>query len=127
MPRVLVETLVNDGTADNNRYLGGLGYNPVGSATQADYTTKVNAVESNHPRHFLIRVVTSGATGWQNANTLHLTSAQLRAADAWKWFADMVGIDCSGLANPATALTNAAVQSGVLRQAIPTGTVTTSA
>ncbi len=127
MPRVLVETLVNDGTADNNAYLAGLGYNPVASATQADYTTKVNAVETNHPRHFLIRVVNSGATGWQNSNTLHLTSAQLRAADAWKWFADMVGIDCSGLANPATALTNAAVQSGVLRQAIPTGTVTTSA
>lgn len=123
MPRTLVETFINDGSAANTRYRTGIG-NP---ANQAAYTTLVNAVDALHPRHFTLRVVAAGATGWQNATTLHLTAAQLQAADAWKWYADMVGIDCSALANPATGLTNALVQSRVVRPAVPGATVVASA
>ena len=123
MPRTLVESFINDGSAANTRYLGGIG-NP---ANQAAYTTLVNAVNTSHPRHFTIRVVAGGATGWQDATTLHLTAAQLQAADAWKWYADMVGIDCSALANPATGLTDALVQSRIVRPAVPGATVVASA
>jgi hypothetical protein len=123
MPRTLVETFVNDGSAANTRYLGGI-KNP---ANQAAYTTLVNAVNAIHPLHFTLRVVAAGATGWQDATTLHLTAAQLQAADAWKWYADMVGIDCSALANPATGLTNALVQSRIVRPAVPGATVVASA
>lgn len=127
-PRTLVEDLVIDGTAANNGYLSGLGFGTANPATQAKYTAFVNAIEPDHPRHFIIRVVTAPApTGWQNATTLHLTAAQLRAADAWKWFADMVAIDCSGLATPATGLTNALVQSRIVRNAVPTAVVRASA
>jgi len=123
MPRTLVEKFINDGTAANTSYLANVG-NP---ANQAAYTTSVNAVDASHPRHFTIRVVNAGPTGWQNATTLHLTPAQLQAADAWKWYADMVGIDCSALPNPATGLTNALVQSRVVRPAVPGATVVASA
>jgi hypothetical protein len=127
MPRFLVENLVVDGTPANNQYLGGLGYNPPNSATQSDYNSKVNAVESNHPRHFLLRVVNSGATGWHSANELRLTAAQVNSASIWSWFADMIGIDCSALAAPTTGINNAKVQSTLVQRAVPGAAVTTSA
>ncbi len=127
MPRFLVENLVKDGTPANNQYLGGLGYNPPNSATQGDYNGKVNAVESNHPRHFLLRVVNSGATGWHSSNELRLTAAQMNSAAVWSWFADMVGIDCSALAAPTTGINNAKVQAAIVRRAVPAATVSTSA
>ncbi len=126
-PRTLVETLVIDGTPANNQYLNFLGYANPAAASQADYTNKVNAVEADHPNHFTIRVVTSGATGWQNSNTLRLTAAQLSAADAWKWFADMVGFNASAAAAPASVLTNATMQTNFARRAVPGSVVTASA
>jgi hypothetical protein len=127
MPRFLVENLVKDGTPANNQYLTGLGYATPGAATQGDYTGKVNAVESNHPRHFMLRVVNSGQTGWHNQNELRLTAAQLNAAAVWSWFADMVGIDCSALPAPTTGINNAKVQSTIAQRAVPGATVSTSA
>lgn len=125
MPRLLVENLVIDGTPANKQYLAGLGY--TGTPTQADYTSKVNAVESNHPRHFLLHVVSSGATGWHSSNELRLTASQVRSAGVWSWFADMVGIDCSALAAPITGINNAKVQSTIVQRAVPGAAVTTSA
>lgn len=127
MPRLLVETLVKDNTPANNGYLGGLGYSPPGSATQSDYLGKVNNVDSAHPRHFMLRVVNSGSTGWSSAHELHLTAPQVRSASVWSWFADMVGIDCSALAAPITGINNAKVQSTIVQRAVPGATVTTSA
>ena len=127
MPRILVETLVADGTPANNAYLGGLGYNPPSSATQSNYSSKVSDVESNHPRHFTLRVVASGATGWKSGNELRLTAAQLSSPGVWAWFADMVGIDCSALAAPIIGMTNAKVQSSIVNRAVPGATVKTSA
>lgn len=127
MPRLLVENLVVDGTPANNQYLRGLGYNPPNTATQGDYTSKVNAVDSLHPKHFLLRVVNSGATGWHSATELRLTAAQLNAGGVWSWFADMVGIDCSALPAPITGINNAKVQAGIVRRAVPGATVSTSA
>ncbi|MFN0103817.1 MAG: peptidoglycan-binding protein [Bryobacteraceae bacterium] len=127
MPRSLVETFVSDGTAANTRYIAGLGFTAAAPANQANYTTKVNAVDADHPRHFTIRVVTATPPGWKNANTLHLTPALLRAADAWKWFADMAAIDCSSLANPATGLTNARVESRIVHPSVPGAVVSASA
>lgn len=127
MPRTLVETFMNDGTAGNNRYINGLGFTAANPANQANYTTMVNAVEANHPRHITVRVVTTTPPGWKNANTLHLTPALMQAADAWKWFADMCAIDCSSLANPATGFTAAQVQSRIVRLSVPGAVVSPSA
>ena len=127
MPRTLVETFVSDGTPDSTNYINGLGFTAAAPANQANYTTKVNAVTALHPLHFTIRVVTATPPGWKNATTLHLTPALMQAADAWKWFADMVAIDCSALAIPASGLTDAQVQSRIVRLTVPPGVVSASA
>ena len=111
----------------NTQYINGLGFTAAAPANQANYTTKVNAVNTDHPRHFTIRVVTATPPGWKNATTLHLTPALLQAADAWKWFADMVAIDCSALANPAAGFTGALVQSRIVRSSVPPAVVSPSA
>ena len=127
MPRILVENLVIDGTLVNNGYLAGLGFNVPNPATQAKYTTMVNAVDTAHPKHFLLHIVTAGPTGWNSPTELRLTFAQLNSPSAWMWFADMVGIDCSNLPIPATGFTNAKVQSTLARRAVPNAAVSTSA
>lgn len=140
-PRFLVENLVIELTNPVNvGYLEGLRYTvtpasgstpATTTATQADYTQKVNAIDANnaHPRHFMVTVSTAVTTGWANANTLNIrldvtTSDRLTLGDTVvRFFGDMVGLNLSAAAAPNNVPTKATVQNTIVRRAIPDATV----
>ena len=131
-PRFLIETLVKDGTSANNQYLRGLGYKPLSSATQANYTTKVNDIDkaSGHPRHFRINVDQSLATGWGAGNSRVLSVGKNIASTAgaaslgttfWPYFGDMLGLSLH--AGGGTSPTNTNIQDTIVKRLLPSGTV----
>lgn len=117
--RTLIETLVDDGSPANNAYLDSLGFSRPALGHQSEYESMADDKEDKWVTHFNVRVVKSGTTGWDGDDELRLTAAQLQAPDAWKWFADMVGLAATSRPNPMDAVTKTRVRNLIVRRAVP--------
>ncbi len=95
-PRCLVETFSGDA-----QYGLDVGINP---ANQANYTTRVNSVATNHARHFEVRTRAAGATAWDagNARLAHylFDNTPATAAVMRGLFAEMLGLTFAQSATP---------------------------